>query len=140
VLSDAAARRRLEQAVHPLVRAEIGRWFAARGETLPASAVAVVEAALLVETGAYRLYHRLVVVSAGLGVRRARALSAGWSDERIERMLGAQASDVDRERVADYVVRNDATVAALETAVDRLWRHLREDAAALAGGRPLPER
>jgi dephospho-CoA kinase len=140
VLPDPAARQRLEEAVHPLVRAEIGRWLATLEEQVPESTVAVVEAALLVETGSHRFYHRLVVVSAPLAARRERARQAGWSDERLDRTFAAQSSDADRERVADYVIRNDADLVALEAAVDGLWRGLREDAEALGGGRPLPGR
>jgi dephospho-CoA kinase len=139
VLHDAAARRRLERAVHPLVRAELARWFAVlEGLAVPVPVpVAVAEAALLVETGSFRSFDRLVVVSADAEARRRRALAAGWSSERFERVVAAQLADEAREAVADYVVRNDGSLAALGAAVDDLWALLLEDAAALAAGRPL---
>jgi dephospho-CoA kinase len=124
VLNDAAARRRLEAAIHPLVRERIGAWLDALEAGDPAPEVAVVEAALLVESGAYRDYHRVVVASAPLAVRRQRALSAGWAIERFDQVAAAQVDDAAREAVADYVIRNDGDFAALAAAVDDLWPRL----------------
>ena len=132
VLRDPARRRQLEEAIHPLVRDEIGRWFAALAEQSVPPEVAVLEAALLVETGSWRDYHRLVVVTAPVGLRRARALAAGWPADAIERVLEAQASDAQREAVADYVVPNEGDGEDLVAAAERLWSELRRDAATLA--------
>ena len=140
VLADDAARRRLEAAVHPLVRADLGRWLRRLGGRATVPPVAVVEAALLVETGSYRDYHRLVTVSAAPALRRARALAGGRSEQAFARLAAAQLGDAAREAVADYVVRNDAGVDELRAAVDRLWLALLADAGRLAAGRPLPAR
>ena len=140
VLAEPAARRRLEAAVHPLVRKAIEGWFAALGLGGAPPAVAVVEAALLVETGAYRDHPRLVVVVAPAASRRAWALAAGWPEERFARVVAAQLDDQDRLAAADYVVPNDGDQEALAGRARELWACLEEDAAALAAGRPLAER
>jgi dephospho-CoA kinase len=140
VLADAAARRRLEEAVHPLVRKSVEGWLAALAHASVLPGVAVVEAALLVETGAYRGQDRVVVVSAAYETRRERALAAGWTAERFSQVVAAQLDDSAREAVADYVVRNDDGVDALERAAGGLWTMLQEDALLLAAGRPLPAR
>jgi dephospho-CoA kinase len=136
VLRDPERRRRLETAVHPLVRAEIARWFAELEARTPAPEVAVLEAALLVETGSWRDYHRLVVVTAPAEVRRARALAAGWPADAIDLVVEAQASNAEREAVADYVVRNEGDSEDLVAAADRLWAALRRDAKLPASGEP----
>jgi dephospho-CoA kinase len=144
VLRDPARRRRLEEAIHPLVRAEIARWFEHLEHRDAPPEVAVLEAALLVETGSWRDYHRLVVVTAPVEVRRARALAAGWPADAIERVFEAQASDAEREAVADYLVVNGGDSENLVAAADRLWAALGRDAALLASaepgsfGRPYP--
>jgi dephospho-CoA kinase len=79
-------------------------------------------------------------VTAPLELRRRRALASGWTAERFERTLAAQADDAARAAVADYVVLNDLTEDALEGRADRLWSRLTEDARALGEGRPLPAR
>jgi len=138
VLGDEEARRRLEAAIHPLVRSRLASWFAAVAACAPAPGVAVAEAALLVETGAYRTLDRLVVVSAPLALRRRRALAAGWAEERFARVVAAQADDATRDAAADYVVRNDGDLGTLAAITAGLWQLLLEDAASLAAGRPLP--
>ena len=140
VLADAVARRRLEQAVHPLVRADIDAWVDELRALAPPPAVAVVEAALLVETGSYRAYDRLVTVSAAASLRRSRALAAGWPAVALDNVLAAQLDDAGREAVADYVIRNDAGVPELRAAVDALWHSLRDDASFLAAGHALPRK
>jgi dephospho-CoA kinase len=144
VLRDRARRQRLETAIHPVVRAEIARWFEDLEGWDPPPDVAVLEAALLVETGSWRDYHRLVVVTAPVEVRRARALTAGWPADAIDLVLGAQASDAEREAVADYLIVNGGDSEDLVAAADRLWAALSRDATLLASagpssfGRPSP--
>jgi dephospho-CoA kinase len=140
VLSDAAARRRLEKAIHPIVRADVRAWLAELESADEPPSIAVVEAALLVETGAWRDYDRLVVVSADVELRRARALAGGWSRPVLDSVIAAQLDDEQRAAVADYVVRNDAGVMDMCADVDRVWHELRRDAALLAAGKPLPSR
>jgi len=140
VLSDPEARRRLEGAVHPLVRKSVEGWFAALAHAPVLPGVAVVEAALLVETGAYRDQDRLVVVSAPYEVRRVRALAAGWTARKFAQVVAAQRDDAAREAAADYVIRNDGALDALERAARELWSMLQEDARLLATGEPLPPR
>jgi len=137
VLGDTEARRWLESVVHPEVRAAVTGWLERLDASLAPPAVAVVEAALLVETGAWEEYDRLVVVTAPLPLRRQRAVAAGWDLDVFERMLAAQLDDAAREAVADYVVCNAGERGALATAAGSLWAHLQDDAAA---PRPLQRR
>lgn len=135
VLSDPQARRRLEALIHPLVEGEVAKWLDAQaGASTP---VAVVEAALLVETGSWRHYHRLVVVEAPLHLRRQRALSAGWSEAAFSAVVAAQLDDAARLAVANYVLPNDGDEVALRARVNRLWQALLADQRQRAAGLPL---
>jgi dephospho-CoA kinase len=140
VLANPSARRRLEEAVHPLVRGSVEGWFAALSHASVLPGVAVVEAALLVETGAYRDQDRLVVVAAPYEARRTWALAAGWTAKKFAQVVAAQLDDEAREAVADYVIVNDRGPDALERAARELWSFLQEDAGTLAAGAPLPAR
>lgn len=138
VLNDPAARRRLEQLVHPLVQREVEVWLEGLAASPAPPAVAVVEAALLVETGSWRGYHRLVVVEAPLPQRRQRALAAGWRAEVFDAVVAAQATDEARRAVAHYVVVNDGSVNLLRDKANRLWAALGADAERLHTGVGLP--
>jgi dephospho-CoA kinase len=142
VLRDQARRQRLEAAVHPHVRAEIARWL--EGSVGPTARRGGARGGAAGGDRFGRDYHRLVVVTAPVEVRRARALTAGWPADAIDLVLGAQASDAEREAVADYLIVNGGDSEDLVAAADRLWAALSRDATLLASagpssfGRPSP--
>jgi len=140
VFSDPAALRRLENAVHPQVRARVAGWFEGLRRQERAPLVAVVEAALLVETELHADYDRLIVVTGREGARRERALAAGWRAERLDAVMAAQTTDPERAAVADYVVCNDRGPDVLAGTARALWMLLSEDAARVSEGLPLLQR
>lgn len=103
VLGDAAALKRLEAIVHPLVQASERRFLAeaqARG-----AKVAVLDIPLLFETGGDRRVDAVVVVSAPPGVQRARVLARpGMTVEKFEAILAKQMPDAEKRARADFVV------------------------------------
>ena len=129
VFSDPAALARLDSLVHPLVFAEERYWL--EGLERSGETVGVVEATLIVETGGRARYDILVAVSASEELRAARALARlpGTSPDEIRRRLAAQAADLDRERQADIVIRNDGDREKLEAEAERLAARLRDEAA-----------
>ena len=117
VLRDQDLRLALEQAIHPLVREEIARWLSGLGGV----PVAVVEAALLVETGSYRAYDVLVGVSCSREQQLARAVSRGMAEERADALLRAQLPLADKCALADVVVDNSGPPDELERELERAW-------------------
>ncbi len=128
VFADPAARRELEAILHPLIVVESERRFRALADAFagdPARFVAVYEAALLVETGRWRDFEGLIVVSAPTAVRRQRLIERdGHSPELADRILAAQIPDSDRRRVATVVIENDADRAELERRVRHVARRI----------------
>ena len=114
-------RRALETLTHPRIWARMEAWLAARrAEGNPA---AVVEAALMVETGSWRRYDALLVVSARPEVQLARLMGReGLPREAAERWLATQMPMVEKERVATAVIHNDDGPEALSAEVERVWR------------------
>jgi dephospho-CoA kinase len=103
VLGDAAALKRLEAIVHPLVQRAEERLLAeaeARGER-----IAVLDIPLLFETGGDRRVDAVVVVSAPPEVQRARVLERpGMTVEKLEAILAKQMPDAEKRARADFVV------------------------------------
>jgi dephospho-CoA kinase len=103
VLGDAAALKRLEAIVHPLVRAS-ERAMLADAEAQGAK-VAVLDIPLLFETGGDKRVNAVVVVSAPLEVQRERVLARpGMTVEKLEAILAKQMPDAEKRRRADFVV------------------------------------
>src|SRR5436190_4555199 len=103
VLDDAAALKRLEAIVHPLVQAAERQMLAdaqTRGEQ-----VAVLDIPLLFETGGDRRVDAVVVVTAPPEVQRARVLERpGMTMEKLDSILAKQIPDEEKRRRADFVV------------------------------------
>ena len=117
IVGDAAARRDLEAITHPRIRRGIDEALAALAEQ--GVAVAAVEAALMVETGSYRLYDALLVVSARPDVQLQRLMAREGLDEAAARAwLNAQLPLAEKERVATAVLRNDGDPDALPGLLD----------------------
>lgn len=124
VFADEVARGRLNAIVHPLVRAETEKRFAAA----PADAVVVNDVPLLVESGLARSYDVVVVVEAPPELRLARLTRRGLSEADAVARIAAQATDVQRRAVAHVVIVNDGPVEALDLQVARLWPGLAQRA------------
>ena len=75
VFEDTAARRQLEQAIHPLVGTRFAELAAG------ADGVVVFEAPLLVETGGYRNFDLLITVEADSELRLRRAVERGLAGD-----------------------------------------------------------
>ena len=103
VLGDAAALKRLEDIVHPLVQEAEARLLAeaqARGEKL-----AVLDIPLLFETVGDARVDAVVVVSAPPDVQRSRVLERpGMTMEKLDSILAKQMPDAEKRRRADFVV------------------------------------
>ncbi len=110
VLGDAAALKKLEAIVHPLVR-EAERAFLQEAEANGAPA-AVLDIPLLFETGGEARCDVLVVVSAPFEVQRERVLSRpGMSEAKFQAILGKQTSDAEKRARADHVIDTSRGIA-----------------------------
>jgi dephospho-CoA kinase len=128
VLGDAEALRRLEEIVHPLVRADADRFLdRQRAEGAP---LAVLDIPLLFETGGRDRVDKVVVVTAPPPVQRQRVLARpGMTVEKFEAILAAQVPDAEKRRRADFVID---TGQGMEEAD----REVRRIVALLAGDKP----
>ena len=103
VIGNATAMKRLEEIIHPLVRADANAFLdRARESGLP---VAVLDIPLLFETGGRGRVDKVVVVTAPADVQRARVLARpGMTVEKFEAILARQVPDAEKRRLADFVV------------------------------------
>lgn len=103
VFGDAAALRRLEGILHPLVGEARGRFL--RAAAARRLRVAVLDVPLLFETGGDARCDCVATVSAPPGVQRRRALRRpGMTREKFDAILARQMPDREKRRRADFVV------------------------------------
>jgi len=124
LLADDAVLARLNAAVHPLVRTAVEEWVSGLGRGDEPPPVAVVEAALLVETGGREAYDVLAVVWCTAAQQLERALGRGIAEERAHGLLAAQLPIDAKRTAADVVIDNSGPPEALPAEVDRAWREV----------------
>ena len=125
VFADRARLARLNQIVHPRVVAACEAEFARLGQEQP-GAVALVEAALLVEAGYYRQLDKLIVTWCRPEQQLERLLAKGQlSREQAQRRLSSQMPPVEKRGYADFVIDTSGTLASVETQVGSVLEELR---------------
>lgn len=125
VFGDPEARRRLETIVWPAIRASMEERLAElRAHD---TALAVIEAAVLIEAGWVSLVDEVWVVTATPATARRRLGERnGLTGEQAESRLRAQLSNEERRSHADIVIENDGSLEELRRAVDDAWRKLEQ--------------
>lgn len=118
VFNEIELRRKLESIIHPLVR-EASEKMA---RNLPSGSILVNQIPLLVESDGAKKFDYVVTVSASEDVRRERLRQRGLKDYEIAQRMSAQTSDLEREKIADYVIRNDGSIDQLTRAVEELMK------------------
>jgi len=107
----------LESITHPAIRTKMVESLQVLAQQ--GHALAIVEAALLVETGSHRLYPILWVVACSPEVQLARVMSRDQMSAESARALIATQLDMDAKRaVATVVFENNGNLEQLHQAVD----------------------
>jgi dephospho-CoA kinase len=116
VFKEEDLRKKLESIIHPLVR-EAAEKLA---RNLPSGAILVNQIPLLVESDGAKRFDYVVTVSADEEIRRERLRLRGLKDYEITERMAAQVADLDREKIANYILRNDGSIDELTRAVEAL--------------------
>jgi dephospho-CoA kinase len=103
VVHDAAAMKRLEQIVHPMLRAYHQKFLDDAERS--GAPVAVVDVPLLFETGGEKRVDAVVVVTTSPEVQRQRILARdNMTGEKLEAILARQLPDAEKRKRADFIV------------------------------------
>lgn len=125
VFGDAQRLAKLSSLVHPPVQKREEAMMAEAARRDP-RAIVVVEAAILVETGRYKDFDRLIVVTCGAQHQMERALQRGsYSKEEVQARLARQLPLEEKLRVADYVIDTSGDKEATLEQVRDVYRSLR---------------
>lgn len=120
----------LNAIVHPAVIREQERWMDELGASVP-GAVAIVEAALILEAGVGSHFDKLIAVTCSpeQKVQRFAArhqLDFDTARREVERRSAAQWSDAEKARASDYVIDNSGPLDATQAQVERVWTELQK--------------
>ena len=121
--------KELNEIVHPAVIERENEWMEEIGQRDP-NAIAIVEAALIIEAGTADRFDRLIVVTCHSEQRiRRYARRLGISEDaaraEVARRMAAQLSDEEKIKAADFVIDNSGSLDATEQQVQQVFAALR---------------
>lgn len=117
--ADPKSRKDLEGILHPLIQK------LSRQRIATAKGIVVYTIPLLVESKSQLPFEKIITVSAPESTRIERLIAArGMTEQAAKARIQAQASDAEREAIADYVINSDCSMAELYAQVDKVFGEL----------------
>jgi len=127
IFADSTQRLALNSILHPYIIAaqdkRLRDWEAADPE-----GIAVVDAALMIESGGYKRFDKLIVVHCHPEVQIERTMMRNkLSREEAEARIAAQMSQADKMKFADYLIDTSDGFEATRKRVGEIYEKLRAD-------------
>ncbi len=107
VFASPEERKWLEDVLHPLVWAEIEKWWKSFARAPPLS---VVEVPLLYEAGWHMRFDAVVFVRSPIADRVKRGMAKGLSEQQVRARIDAQWSDEQKEQAASFIIDNSGDI------------------------------
>ncbi len=124
VFSDGDKLQLLNSLVHPAVRAEVQRRISEL-EGMHDTGIIIVDAALMVETGSYHGYDKLVVVYCKPALQLDRLMRrGGLTLEEARARIAAQMPVEEKLKAADYRIDTSGTLGQTRERIEAVYRDL----------------
>jgi len=124
VFSDAGQRNLLNSLTHPAVESEIHRKIGEIERSAPCGII-IVDAALMIETGGYRMYHYLVVAACHPSVQVSRLMARdGLTESEARARMASQMPIEEKLKLADYTIDTSGTLPQTCEQVESIYRDL----------------
>ena len=121
VFQDNDMLKQLNAIVHPLVKIDFENWLLLQKK----EPLVIKEAAILIESGAYKELDVLIVVLADKKTRIERVVNRdNVSKEDVEKRMETQISDSERLKFANFSVDNNTDQSNLKMQVGELYKKL----------------
>lgn len=123
IIADPNKRKVLESITHPLIFMRMLEWQQTQKDL--GHPVTLVEAALMVETGSYKMYDAVIVVTCSPNVQLSRLMTRNQvPQETAQQWINSQMPLAEKEEVADLVIHNNGTIAELDMQTKDAWTNL----------------
>jgi dephospho-CoA kinase len=124
VFANEEKRRLLNSIVHPLVIEEQDKWLAQKEGEDP-DGIAVIDAALMIESGGYRRFDKLIVIWCRPEVQLERLIKRNFlSREEAERRIASQMSQEEKKKYGDFLIDTSDGFEASRRQTEDLFRQL----------------
>ncbi len=117
-------RRLLNRLIHPEIAAEIQGRILKLEQSLP-SGIIIVDAALMVETGNYKMFDRLIVVTCDPALQISRLMNRNNLTEKEARIRITTQMPIDEKlKLADYTIDTSGALTQTREQVEAIYRDL----------------
>jgi dephospho-CoA kinase len=125
VFADGEKRKLLNSILHPLIIAAQDGWLREREREDP-KGIAVIDAALMIETGSFERFDKIVVVHCRPDVQLERLMRrSGLTREEAARRIAAQMPQEEKMRRADFLIDTSAGFDDTRRQVEQVYEKLR---------------
>ncbi len=125
VFADESKRLKLNSIVHPLVMEAQDRWIA-RQENEDPDGIAVIDAALMIESGGYKRFDKLIVVWCDAEVQLNRLKERnGFDEAEARRRIASQMPQDEKKRLADFLIETNGSFDDTRRRTVEVFRRLR---------------
>lgn len=126
VFADEAKREKLNSILHPFIIArqdEIMRQW----ENESPDAIGVIDAALMIESGGYKRFDKLIVVHCQPEIQIQRLMKRNsLSRDDAERRVKTQMSQEEKRKYADYLIDTSGEFADTRRQIEAVWQTLQK--------------
>ena len=130
VFPDSARRQRLNEIVHPRVIAEQNRLLA-EAERINPDGIAIIDAALMIESGGYKRFDKLIVVFCNREAQVDRLMARNsLPRDQAELRVAAQMPSEEKRKYADYEIDTSGGFEETRRKVTEVYNRLLEVAKA----------
>ena len=124
VFAEPGLRARLNAIVHPRVFEAQAKWLAEVEATSP-GAIAIVDAALLIETGAYKRFEKVIVVYCAPELQLERLMRRdNLSRPDAQARIASQMASEEKLKFADYSIDTSGSFAETRLRVEAVYASL----------------
>ena len=122
ILQDASAKHALEQITHPKIFQRMSAWQQLHEQR--DTPVTIVDAALMVETGSYKRYDAIIVVSCDPETQRSRLINRNTIDRQTAiAWINSQMPLSEKVKLANWNIENNYSIETLQQHIVEHWPH-----------------
>lgn len=103
IFNNSDFREKVNNIIHPVVREDIKKWIKSQTSDL-----VFIEAAILIESGLYKILDKNILVVSPLELRKKRIKKRNnYSEQEINSRINSQLSDDEKIKKIDYIITNN---------------------------------
>ena len=124
VFADEARRQKLNSILHPFIIKRQDEIMRQWEEETP-DAIAVVDAALMIESGGYKRFDKLIVVHCRPEIQLQRLMKReGLSQPEADRRIKSQMPQAEKMKYADFLIETSGEFETTRRQVESVWQQL----------------